>query len=539
MHFLNKLSISQKIYLIPVIGSLGFIAYLIYSFFSASQNIERLSAAKDIQFPVVQLSKEASVSIEKISELLNSAVTTGDEDSITAADEQAKTVIETINRIGAIDAQFLSDKTKIIREFNDYFLQAKELSQGMINETIDYSKLPDMGKSMNESYEKVRTSVNSFNSNQVNKFEQAINEANNAAKTKTTIGFIVGALTLLSLFGAAVPIVTGIKSSIGNLVNSLRDISEGDGDLTVRLNTKSEDEIGDLVRCFNHFMEKLQGTIRNLVDIALPLSEMAASVSSTAEGTSSVTQVQQEGAQNTKQAVENMNMSVQGVAQNAAHAAQASTNASNISSEGAAVVEQTIDTIHELAKTVEQSSQVIDQLDSDANQVGVVLDVIRGIAEQTNLLALNAAIEAARAGEQGRGFAVVADEVRTLASRTQESTIEIQATIEKLQAAAREAVDAMSNGRSLADTGVEEVSKAGDSLSAITTSIGEINAMTADIASATDEQSTVASQIVHHVDEISQSTQQTYLASEELAGVSGNLAKLANDLEILAKGFKV
>ena len=539
MNFLSRLSISQKIYLIPIIGTISFIIYLALSIFSATGNVKQLSSAKDVQFPVVQLSKAASVDIVRLSEMLNAAVTTGDEDALSTADELAESIRLTIRDIGATDAQFNAVQQQLLGEFDDYFSQARTLSAGMLSGSINFEQLPDMGKAMNAAYEQVKGTVESFNQARVQEFEQAIVDANESAETIVNIGFIMGVITILLLFGTAIPITSGIKSSLSSVVNSLQDIAEGEGDLTVRLNANSRDEVGELVNRFNMFIEKLQTTIKQVVDIALPLSQMANSVSANAEETNSITLQQQDGAHHTKSAVDDLNHSVKSVADSAALAADAATQTSTISTEGADVVSQTVNTIHELAKTVEDSSDVIDHLDNDANQVGVILDVIRGIAEQTNLLALNAAIEAARAGEQGRGFAVVADEVRTLASRTQDSTVEIQTTIEKLQAAARKAVGAMSNGRSLAENSVEQVSRAGESLAEITTSVAQINEMTSNIAQATESQSLAAGQIVSHVDEISLSTNQTHSASQELASVSGDLAKLAHDLEVIAKGFKV
>ncbi|MEW6990083.1 methyl-accepting chemotaxis protein [Colwelliaceae bacterium 6441] len=539
MNILNQLSISKKIYLIPIIGTISFVVYLSLSTITANNNVRLLSEARDVQFPVVQYSKEVSVSIVRISEMLNSAVTTGEEDAIDAANELADTINALINKIGQSHPKFSADKQQIQQQFSDYFNQAKALSLGMINETIDYSKLPEMGKSMNQSFEKVTNTVKQFNIRNVTAFENSIKQANDSAESLLTTGFIMGIITIALLFGTAIPIISGVRTSLSSVIASLSDLADGEGDLTVRLKTNTKDEVGELVVCFNRFIEKLQNTIKQVVDIALPLSGMASTVSSTAEETNNITLVQQKGAENTKDAVESLNISVRSVADNAAQAAVAATQTSQVSTQGAEVVSATVNTIHQLAQTVERSSDVIDQLDNDANQVGAVLDVIRGIADQTNLLALNAAIEAARAGEQGRGFAVVADEVRTLASRTQDSTIEIQTTIEKLQAAAKEAVNAMSSGKELADNSVEQVSQAGKSLDEITTSVAQINAMTEDIANSTEAQSESAAKIVSHVDEISHSTQQTHDASEELAGVSSELAHLANDLEVIAKGFKV
>ncbi len=525
--------------MIPIIGAISFLVYLSLVIISAKESIATLEEAKNSQFPVVQLSKSAAVDIVKVSELLNSAVTTGDEESIAAADDLAKEISQTINKIGILSSDYKSAQIKITKEFEDYFQQARVLSVGMVEGNIDFDKVPEMGKSMNDAFEKVKGSVESFNGEQVSKFENDIVNAVDNAETITSIGFIMCIITIALLFGTAVPIISGIKNSILDVVSSLKDISEGDGDLTVRLTSNSQDEIGDLVGSFNLFIEKLQSTITKVVNIALPLSDMANSVSQNAEKTNAITMSQQEEAQSTKLAVDNLNHNVQSVAENAALAAEAAVQTSKVSVQGEAVVKETVETIHQLARTVEESAEVIDHLDNDANQIGVILDVIKGIAEQTNLLALNAAIEAARAGEQGRGFAVVADEVRTLASRTQDSTIEIQSTIEKLQVAARKAVSAMSNGRELADSSVTQVSKAGDSLIEITSSVEKINTMTGDIAHSTESQSEAASQIVHHVEEISRSSDQTHQASEDLASVSGELAHLANDLEVLAKAFKV
>jgi len=539
MSLFKTLSVSAKIYLIPIFGTLLFVVYLAMSAFSANDNVNTLSHAKNVQFPVVQLSQDVSVSIIKVSELLNSAVTTGDEESIELADETAESLKKVMNQIGTTDKEFVPVQRKMQTEFDEYYTQAKALSLSMINDTADYEKLPEISKKMNQSFEDIKATVNGFNAEQVKEFKNAINNANDAAEGMVNIGYLMFFIFIVLLFGTAIPIILGIKSSLKEVVDSLKDIAEGEGDLTVRLTAKTEDEVGQLVHCFNLFMDKLQTTIKQVVEIASPLSDMAASVSTTAVETNQITLEQQQGAHQAKGAVEHMNISVQTVAESASLASSASTEASKVSKEGADVVEKTVKTIHALAETVENSSTVIDKLDNDTKQVGAVLDVIKGIADQTNLLALNAAIEAARAGEQGRGFAVVADEVRTLASRTQDSTTEIQKTIEQLQIAARSAVEAMSKGRSLAENGVSEVSLAGQSLAAITSSVEQINAMTSEIAEATNEQSTVAGQIVSHVDNISSATETTHQASEELAEVSSSLADLANNLEVLTKGFKV
>lgn len=539
MNFLNRLSISQKIYLIPIIGSLSFITYIVISSISAKENSINLVEAKDIQFPIVQLSKSIAVNVVNLSETLNLAVTSSDEDLFDKSNELAVNIRKNINAITEIDSQYSSITKRMSSEFEQYFETANTMSVGMVNESIDYSKLPQMGKAMNASLEKMNKTIQNFNQEQVVVFKDAIDQANKSTENMLLIGYVMGVINIALLFAVALPIIKLIRTNVIDVVKSLRDIAEGDGDLTVRIETKAQDEIGELVTCFNLFIEKLQATIKEVVDIALPLSNMAALVSSNAEETSHITLQLQSGAQNTKEAISELNASVQTVAESASVAEQATVSTTDISTKGEGVVKETISTIHQLAEIVTKSSDVINNLDNDASQVGAVLDVIRSIADQTNLLALNAAIEAARAGEQGRGFAVVADEVRTLASRTQQSTVEIQATIEKLQSAAKNAVSSMDSGRILAEQSVDQVSKAGESLADISSSVIEINVMTSSIAKSTEDQANVTDNIVTYVDDANLSAGQTHSASQEMAKVSNELAELANNLETIAKSFKV
>ena len=346
-------------------------------------------------------------------------------------------------------------------------------------------------------------------------------------------------ITTVLLFATALPIVQGIKGSIVQVVNSLRDIAQEDGDLTVRINTSAKDEIGELVKWFNLFMQKLQDVIKEIVNSTIPLSQLAQKLNQLTEETNQIIDIQRTSADSAKRAVDDMSESVSAVAESAAEASNAAGDASTASEDGQRVVEDTVRNIQNLAAKVKDSADVIQKLEADSNQVGVVLDVIKGIAEQTNLLALNAAIEAARAGEQGRGFAVVADEVRTLASRTQQSTEEIQNTIEQLQNAARMAVAAMAKGTEGAEISVETAHKAGDSLSVIAETIAKISDMNEQIARSTDQQQTVSSAIVGHVDEINRRTEETSNSSGKLAEASAELANLATSLEKIARQFKV
>ncbi|MFM8453488.1 MAG: methyl-accepting chemotaxis protein [Gammaproteobacteria bacterium] len=237
------------------------------------------------------------------------------------------------------------------------------------------------------------------------------------------------------------------------------------------------------------------------------------------------------------EATSQMSGTVQDVAKNASHAADAAQSAGQETVRGDELVARTLSSINQLAKEVSHASEVIQRVDSDSKEIGSVLDVIKGIAEQTNLLALNAAIEAARAGEQGRGFAVVADEVRTLAQRTQQSTQEIQNMIERLQSGAAQAVTVMQEGTNRVQANVEEATKAGESLRAIKQSIGMIGDMNIQIASATEKQISVAKAINENLSHISEVALQTSQGSDHAAQSVQDLLNLAANLKALTQGF--
>ena len=227
------------------------------------------------------------------------------------------------------------------------------------------------------------------------------------------------------------------------------------------------------------------------------------------------------------------------VSKSAEHVAVAAGDAEREALNGREVVGQTVNSISNLAKEVELASSVMHNLKGESENIGTVLDVIKGIAEQTNLLALNAAIEAARAGEQGRGFAVVADEVRTLAGRTQQSTQEIQVMIESLQSGAHEAVSVMENSRGMAQESVEFVSEAGTYLDTITKSVGDISNMTTQIATASQQQSAVVEAVNQSVVAITDLANKTNDDAQHVSNNSKQLADMANNLKQLVKHFKV
>ncbi|MEZ8355917.1 methyl-accepting chemotaxis protein [Vibrio splendidus] len=334
-------------------------------------------------------------------------------------------------------------------------------------------------------------------------------------------------------------LVSFLFRDLNRVSAALEEIASGEGDLTQRLEPKSDDEIGKLAENFNRFVGNMHTMVIKLSEVSAALGNQARQTASQAEERSARIQMQQDEINMVATAVNEMAAATQEIAGNADHTAQNSSEAVGACEHGTGQVTQTQSSIQNLAQEVQIATNVILELEEHGNSINAILSNIQGIAEQTNLLALNAAIEAARAGEQGRGFAVVADEVRVLSQRTHGSTQEIQQTIELLQGTTGKAVSIMNDSRSLAETSVDDANSAAASLTQIHAAVERISDMATQIASAAEEQASVTSEITRNTEGIRDVSNELADEAHQAAEQAAQLSELSHELESEISRFKL
>lgn len=329
-----------------------------------------------------------------------------------------------------------------------------------------------------------------------------------------------------------------IISPLTEIAISLQNIAGSSGNLKARLKIIGKSEFAWVAGSFNSFVKKIAQTVDEISATSEQLAKSSDILTSITRATQQGAERQLQETAHVANSMSQMTSSVQDVANNAVSASKAASAADNEAESGKNIVSAAVGGINTLASEVENAASVIHELENDSNSIGEVLSVIQGIAEQTNLLALNAAIEAARAGEQGRGFAVVADEVRTLASRTQKSTLEIQQTIQRLQSRAKSAVAVMEKGRNSATASVQQAASAGGSIASISERIDAISGMNSQIANAAERQTAVVSEINTNINNISRISEETAVGAKNTAQACQDLLDLANQLRSAISSFR-
>lgn len=346
-------------------------------------------------------------------------------------------------------------------------------------------------------------------------------------------------LVIFSTLGFILFLRVIMSKPIQNVVNMIKDIAEGEGDLTKRIEVKSQDEVGELAKWFNTFIEKLHQIIGQVATASLSVASAATEIAASSEEIAAGMERQQQQTSQVSAAVEEMSASVIEVAQKAAEASVKATGAGDQAATGGEVVSRTVDGIRAVSDQVNESAVAVGELGKRGEEIGEIISVINDIADQTNLLALNAAIEAARAGEHGRGFAVVADEVRKLAERTTKATEEVGESIRAIQSETTKAVDRMQSGQERVDEGVQLAEQAGEALGVIVNESQALAGMIQSIAAAAEEQSAASTEVAQTVESINAVTNESTEGVRQAAQAAAQLSAKSEELQQLVGQFKL
>lgn len=565
MQSIKNLAIGKKIFVIVII--LGLSQILITSF--AIFKMNDIAAEFDVMHSMVipldkQVSTTSKLQLQKAAELekLFRAAKSGASRSIIKSHLQAISQITQLNETALETTLVILEKAES-QPLNDALLEdvakLKEYTAKVVDKQNNYQKYVDgaikvikRGSMMSGGGYLTAEEQTQLEAIEVSLFEDletmqaSIDNITNRAvanvqRVQSASLFSLITIALVSLLiGAFISkvIINNIVTPIKEVMNTLNDMAQNN-DLTKRMNFSSNDEVGAMGKSFNMFVEKLQGLVAGIVDACEQLSKAAEKTSVVSVSTNQNIAQQKYETTKVASAITQMATKVQDVAVNAEKASVAASKGDHDSRTGKQAVDEIVISIDHLASEIINSTDVISKLKLDSENIGTVLDVIKSIAEQTNLLALNAAIEAARAGEQGRGFAVVADEVRSLAQKTQDSTHEIEKLISTLQQGSDNAVHSMAQNKNSIDGLVSKAVNATDSLNAITQSVSSITEMNTLIASAAEQQSQVVKEINKNVDNIQQVSEDTAEGSEQVSQASQQIAGLSENLKAMVNQFNV
>ncbi|WP_313485059.1 methyl-accepting chemotaxis protein [Stutzerimonas kunmingensis] len=539
---LKNLSLTAKLSLVPAVALVGLVLYVVYTSLQLSATDSRLVLLETRSYPTLEKADAVIFQFSRVPALLNNAVAAGEPGILDEAREVLQQIDSQQQALASLlseqrqQLQALSDWRKAVRDYADNALAA---STKLIDGSASFDDLRPSLDRMASDLAQAQKLGSDFRAQAYDDFQQTLVQTREANAATTRLGIILSlALVVLVSLGAWL-VIRSVMVNIRGVITSLQSIARGDGDLTQRVNVESNDEIGAMIELFNSFLDKLQRTIRQIIEAANPLGQVSKELYKLTQGSEENAKSQQHHTDSITRDILTMTGSIQEVAQRSQQASDEANSAARQAATAREHVGSLSTGISDLGDSVMGAVKAMEQLEEETQEVGSVLTVIRSIAEQTNLLALNAAIEAARAGEQGRGFAVVADEVRNLAQKTAASTAEIQQIIQRLQNSANTVLNVMTSNGEKSRASIERSIEATQLLEAIARTVNQIDELNAGIAQFTQEQIGLSSSIQQETQVLQQDAQATANGAEATARLGEQLVSTGDHLRAATGQFRV
>ncbi len=521
----------------------GFIAVLVlfmgvgvYAVISSSNIVDFSNNLKEKTYPALDKTNLLIDYLRQTQESLMSAIMDSDEDQIKTSQNAYDNFITNLKELEDITGD--EELNEIKRLFTEYFEKGKSVAIVAVRGG-DMSIVGNELAGLSDTANMLNDKLKQYYHNKHTEFVANISGIKSLSEKFRSIVLTVVLITVILGVVIAIVLANRIKNPINQVLEMVQTIAQGEGDLTKKISVKSSDEIGELAKWFNAFIDKLHEIISRVANTTNHVASSAVELSASSKQIASAAQEQTSQTDQVATAMQEMTSTVVDVAKNSSEAAKSAKEAASLAAKGGDVVTQTIEGMNRIAQSVNESAKTIEALGKGSEQIGEIIKVINDIADQTNLLALNAAIEAARAGEQGRGFAVVADEVRKLAERTTTATKEIGGMIKGIQGDTRSAVESMQAGTKEVETGVELADQAGESLRQIVGAVQNVMDMVQQIATAAEQQSTAGEEISSNIESVANVTKETATGAQQSSKASEDLSALAVELQNIVSGFKL
>lgn len=536
---LSSLKISQKLGLLVGIAIVAFVISQGFSIMTERSNSERLNQVKDRLYPTLELTTVNLGQLQLMEQQISGSVATGDDQKLDDTREFRDTIVANLREITRLNPELASQSKALSQSLARYYSEATRIATAIIEGTADFSRIGDEASANAARLEQLRANLNEMRLQTRKRFQDAITDTVEASSNATSLAITILVVALIVLTGLSLVIGKSIGNSLHQIIESLKNMASGEGDLTSRIHYQGNDELRELVDQFNLFVEKLHKSFATISEDVNRLNSVTDHLTNTSQTNLKRISHQAQAISSTRNSVDELVRSVEEVAGFASNASDQTQDAAKFAQSGQEKVKTNVATIRELVSEIEKTSGLVNQFDEFSSRVGGLLDTIQTVAEQTNLLALNAAIEAARAGEHGRGFAVVADEVRGLAVRTHKSTEEIQGVISELSKLSSAAVTSMEHSVRKAHQGVEATTESGEILNRILSNVQQISELNEQIAAATYEQSTTFTEVTSHMADMHKNAEAVMESTDELDSVSRDIQKVSSGLHSVASQFRV